>query len=79
MPRKQRIEYPGAVYHIFSWANYRKELFQQGGTGESFERVLFETVERCEWKLYAYVIVSDHYHLAVETPEPNLVAGMKWL
>ena len=34
---------------------------------------------RCGWKLYAYVIMSNHYHLAVETPEPNLVEGMQWL
>jgi putative transposase len=79
MPRKQRIEYPGARYHVISRGNYRKELFVEEGTGESFERTLFETAERCGWKLYAYVIMSNHYHLAVETSEPNLVAGMRWL
>ncbi len=79
MPRKQRIEYPGAVYHVISRGNYRKELFLEGGAGESFEAALFEVVERCGWKLHAYVIMSNHYHLAVETPEPNLVIGMKWL
>ena len=79
MPRKQRIEYPGAVYHVISRGNYRKELFLKQGTGEAFEQCLFEAVDRCGWKLHAYVIMSNHYHLAVETPEPNLVVGMKWL
>lgn len=79
MPRKQRIEYLGAVYHVISRGNYRKELFLKKRTGEAFKRCLFETVERCGWKLHAYVIMSNHYHLAVETPEPNLVGGMKWL
>lgn len=79
MPRKQRIEYPGAVYHVISRGNYRKELFLHQGTGEAFERCLFEAVDRCGWKLHAYVIMSNHYHLSVETPEPNLVVGMKWL
>ena len=79
MPRKQRIEYPGAVYHVISRGNYRKNLFTHGETAESFERAISEAVERCGWKLYAYVIMSNHYHLALETPEPNLVAGMKWL
>lgn len=79
MPRKQRIEYPGAVYHVISRGNYRKELFLNHGTGAAFEDCLFETVERCGWKLHAYVIMSNHYHLALETPEPNLVMGMKWL
>lgn len=79
MARKQRIEYPGAVYHIISRGNYRKNLFTDEQTGEAFERMILEASERCGWKLYAYVIMSNHYHLAVETPEPNLVEGMKWL
>ena len=79
MPRKQRIEYPGAVYHILNRGNYRRELFLKENTGEAFERCLFEVVARCGWKLHAYVIMSNHYHLAFETPEPNLVAGMQWL
>lgn len=79
MPRKQRIEFPGAVYHVISRGNYRKELFLSENTGLAFERAIFEAVARCGWKLHAYVIMSNHYHLALETPEPNLVDGMKWL
>lgn len=67
MARKQRIELPGGVYHIISRGNYRKELFVKDKTGEAFERTLFEAVDRCEWKLHAYVIMSNHYHLALET------------
>ena len=79
MPRKQRIEYPGAIYHVMSRGNYRKELFLRQNTGEAFERCLFEAVDRCGWKLHAHVVMSNHFHLVVETPEPNLVVGMKWL
>ncbi len=79
MARKQRIEFAGAIYHVMCRGNYRKELFFKQSTAEAFERCLFETVERCDWKLHAYAIMSNHYHLAVETPEPNLVVGMKWL
>ena len=46
MPRKQRIEYPGAIYHVISRGNDRKELFLRQNTGEAFERCLFETVDR---------------------------------
>lgn len=79
MPRKERIEYPGAVYHVISRGNYRKDLFTQRGSGVAFEKALLETAERCGWRVYAYVVMSNHYHLAVETPEPNLVEGMRWL
>jgi putative transposase len=79
MGRKKRIEYPGAVYHLISRGNYRKELFLTDGSGERFESTILEAAERCGWKLHAYVIMSNHYHLAVETPQPNLVWGMKWL
>jgi len=79
MPRKQRIEYPGAVYHIISRGNYRKDLFTDRKTAEAFERTIFEAAERCGWKLYAYVIMRNHYHLAIETPDPNMVEGMRWL
>jgi len=79
MPRKQRIEFPGAIYHVISRGNYRKELFLSEGSGERFESTIFEAVERCGWRLHAYVIMKNHYHLALETPQPNLVFGMKWL
>ncbi len=79
MPRKQRIQFPGAVYHIISRGNYRKELFLSQNTGKAFERMIFEAVERCGSKLHAYVLMSNHYHLAIETPAPNLADGMKWL
>jgi REP element-mobilizing transposase RayT len=79
MPRKQRVEYAGAVYHVISRGNYRKDLFADPKAAAAFEKTIFEVAERCGWNLYAYVIMSNHYHLAIETPEPNLVAGMKWL
>lgn len=79
MARKKRIEYAGAIYHLISRGNYRKELFLGDESGERFESTLLEAAERCGWKLHAYVIMNNHYHLAVETPQPNLVWGMKWL
>lgn len=79
MARKRRIEYPGAVYHVISRGNYRKELFLEKRSGVRFEETLFEAISSYGWVVYAYVIMSNHYHLAVRTPQPNLVGGMKWL
>jgi putative transposase len=79
MPRKLRLEFAGACYHVINRGNYRRELFAGKGAAESFERCLFEACARCGWRLHAFVIMSNHFHLAVETPEPNLSDGMRWL
>ena len=79
MPRSPRVEFPGAVYHVISRGNYRKDLFVEKGAGEAFEKALFEAVEFAEWRLHAYVVMSNHYHLLLETPLGNLVNGMRWL
>lgn len=79
MPRKARIEYAGAFYHLLNRGNYRKELFTIERSGEMFEKTLFEACCRFGWRLHAYVIMSNHYHLCVETLDANLVSGMQWL
>jgi REP element-mobilizing transposase RayT len=79
MARKLRLEYAGATYHVINRGNYRQNVFEAKGAAEAFERCLGETCERFGWMLHAYVIMRNHFHLAVETPEPNLSAGMKWL
>ena len=79
MPRKPRIEYPGAVHHVLNRGNYRRDLFDVGGTAEAFERVLFDTCARFGWRLYAYVLLSNHYHCCIKTEDANLVVGMQWL
>ena len=79
MPRKLRLEFPGACYHVINRGNYRRDLFNLPGAAAAFERVLFEACIRFHWLLHAFVVMRNHFHLAVETPEPNLSAGMKWL
>ena len=79
MARKLRIEYAGAIYHIINRGNYRRDLFESAGAGESFLRTLFEAASRYGWKIHAYVLMRNHFHLALETPEPNMVDGMHWL
>lgn len=79
MPRAPRIEFPGAVYHVLNRGNYRQDLFTIHRTGAAFEEALLETAERFNWKLHAYVVMPNHYHIAVETPGANLSTGMQWL
>ncbi len=79
MARKLRLEYEGAMYHVINRGNYRADVFATTGAKEAFERCLFEAVAKARWQLHAYVIMRNHYHLALETPEANLVEGMRWL
>ncbi len=79
MARQPRIEYPGAIYHVINRGNYRRDVFGTVGAAKAFVDTLAETVKRYEWELGAYVVMRNHFHLAVRTPQPNLSAGMQWL
>jgi REP element-mobilizing transposase RayT len=79
MSRKHRLEFPGAIYHVISRGNYRHDIFAEETTKVAFEKCLFEACAKSSWVLHAYAIMSNHFHLAVETPAGNLVAGMRWL
>lgn len=79
MARKPRLEYAGAVYHVMNRGNRRQAIFRSDGDRKCFLAALGEVCERTGWKIHAYVLMGNHYHLLVETPEPNLTAGMQWL
>jgi putative transposase len=79
MARKLRLEFPGACYHVINRGNYRAPIFGTEKAKAAFEGCLFEACEKSGWLLHAFVLMSNHYHLAIETPEGNLVAGMQWL
>ncbi|MEO6002339.1 MAG: transposase [Opitutus sp.] len=79
MARKLRLEFQGACYHVLNRGNYREHVFRDEPTRLAFETCLFEACEKSNWQLHAFVVMSNHYHLAIETPDGNLVAGMQWL
>lgn len=79
MARKLRIQYPGAIYHVINRGNYRRDVFESVGAAQAFEKALMEACAEAGWRLHAFVIMRNHYHLAVETPKANLVEGMHWL
>lgn len=59
--------------------NYRSFIFETAGARKSFIECLDQCCVSQGWVLHAWVIMGNHYHLCVETPDPNLVEGMKWL
>lgn len=79
MPRKPRVEYAGAIYHVISRGDRQNLIYRDEKDKKSFLHTLEESCQRCGWRIHAYVLMNNHYHLLLETPEPNLVIGMKWL
>ena len=78
MARKPRVEFEGATYHVMCRGNRQEEIFRDDKDRERFLDTLAEVVERNGWFIHAFVLMDNHYHLLLETPEPNLVDGMRW-
>lgn len=78
MPRKLRVEYPGALYHVMNRGDRREAIFKTDSDRELFLATLEECCEKTGWVIHAYCLMLNHFHLVVETPRGNLVAGMKW-
>src|SRR6266540_6014402 len=76
--RKLRVEYAGAIYHVMSRGDRREPIFQDEADRQRFVETLGEGCERSGWQVHAYCLMPNHFHLVVETPQPTLVAGMKW-
>ena len=79
MTRPLRIEYPGAVYHITSRGNAKRSIFHGKTDREAFLEILKQVVERFNWLSHAYCLMSNHYHLLIETVDPTLARGMHQL
>ena len=78
MARKLRIQFPGAIYHIMSRGDRREDIFRDDFDRESFLKTLADACAKTAWQVHAFCLMPNHFHLVVETPQPNLVAGMKW-
>jgi len=79
MARRVRLQDAGNLYHVINRGNYRRDVFETEGAKEAFETTLAEASTRYRWVVHAYAVMRNHFHLALETPEPNLADGMHWL
>ena len=79
MPRQVRIEFAGAMYHVMARGDRREPIVQDDEDRSTFVRTLGEASERAGFRVHAYVLMSNHYHLLLETKEANLSQGMGWL
>lgn len=78
MARKLRLQYAGAVYHVLCRGDRREAIFRDDEDRCRFLETLAQMCGRTGQRVHSFVLMSNHYHLLLETVEPNLVAGMKW-
>jgi REP element-mobilizing transposase RayT len=72
MARPIRIEFEGAVYHVASRGNERRKIFFSKKDYDKFKEYVGEAKEKYRFILHGYVLMTNHYHLLIETPEKNL-------
>lgn len=72
MARPLRIEYEGAMYHVTGRGNEKRKIFFSRRDYEKFKEYLAEALEKFGFILHGYVLMTNHYHMIIETPEKNL-------
>ena len=79
MARPLRVEYPGAYYHVINRGNAGENIFIDERDREKFLEYLAKGTERFITKIHTYCLMSNHYHLLIETPQANLSVAIQWL
>jgi putative transposase len=78
MPRQTRIELPGVIYHCSAHGFEGRSIVADDRDRDAYEGLVAELVQRTGWEIFAWVLLDNHYHMVLRTPEANLVSGMKW-
>jgi REP element-mobilizing transposase RayT len=76
--RKVRIQYPGAIYYVMNRGDRREAIFAGDHDRCRFLETFAAACQKTDWQVHAYCLMSNHFHLVIATPSPNLVMGMKW-
>jgi putative transposase len=79
MARPLRVEFGGAAYHVMARGNERKAVYRDDQDRRRFLETLAEMVERFGVRLHAYCLMSNHYHLLLDTPQANLSQAVGWV
>ena len=79
MARPPRQELAGGIHHVYARGNRKQRLFFDDRDRWSYLRLLAAAVRRRGWDLLAYCLMTNHVHLVIETPKPNLGAGVQHL
>ena len=79
MARPLRLEFAGSLYHVTSRGDHREKIYLDDEDRRTFLDLLGKEILQQHWLCYAYRLMDNHYHVLIETPEPNLVRGMRRL
>ena len=77
MARPLRIQYPDAVYHVTCRGNEKQNIYRDDADRSRFLQQLNQSVNIYTVKLHSYVLMTNHFHLLVETPLGNLSEFMR--
>src|SRR5450432_1203821 len=69
MARKVRVEFESAIYHVTCRGDRRENIFEDDADRARFLETLAQACQRTGWKIHAYVLMSNHYHWLLETPQ----------
>ncbi len=79
MTRPLRLELNGGIYHVTSRGDRREDIYEYKDDREKWLVTLGNVCERFHWRCHAYCLMDNHYHIVIETAEPNLSKGMRQL
>ena len=79
MSRPLRLELSGGLYHVTSRGDRREDIFLCDADRQRWLEILGKVCKRFNWICYSYCLMSNHYHVVVETVEGNLSKGMRQL
>ena len=79
MARPLRVEFPGALYHIINRGNAGEDVFKSLRDREKFLEYLEAASSRFSIRIHTYGLMTNHYHLLVETPKANLSQAIHWV
>ena len=77
MARKLRIQYPGAIYHVMNREDPAENIFRDDADRKRCLSTLADCCEKTAWQVHSFCLISNHFRLVIETPNANLVAGIK--
>ena len=79
MPRPLRPQVGGGLYHVTMRGNNKRPIYTSDTDRRLFLAFLARARMRCGWRVHMYCLMTNHFHLLVETPDPNIASGMQAL